>query len=97
MEDAGSEDRRIALPEVMDLAAAHILKEQFLEASEAPRLALAGAPVARVTTPALQVLIAAARTRRAAGRTLVLETPSDVLARAIAELGLDADLPSGAH
>jgi anti-anti-sigma regulatory factor len=57
----GAPDRDVlTLPPVLDIAAAHGLKEALLDAgSSGASLILHGANVERVGTPALQVLLAA--------------------------------------
>lgn len=82
-----------ALPSIVDLPAAQALKEILVEElSSGVSVRLDGADVERIGTPAVQVLLAAARTFSAQGRTFVLARPSAVLSAAFADLGLSREL-----
>jgi anti-anti-sigma regulatory factor len=90
----GARDRDLlALPAVLDIAAAHGLKEALLDAgSSSASLIIDGANVERVGTPALQVLLAAARELGGGERRFALTNPSPALRAAFADLGLAAEL-----
>lgn len=78
-----------ALPPVLDLAGAELLHQKLRSVcAQESGIALNGADVERVSTAALQVLAAAARSLRARGLPFTLDTPSTPLASALADLGL---------
>jgi|SRR5690348_10680053 len=84
----------LALPPMLDAQAAEDLLAQLRDRVLAGLpVVVTGATVERVATPALQVLVAAARDARARRVPFRLATPSDCLADAIASLGLQAELP----
>ena len=85
----------VALSSVLDLTAAHALKETLVEAlSLHASLVVDGANVERVGTPAVQVLLAAFRRPAAGSQHLALREPSPVLCAAFEDLGLAAELAS---
>ena len=81
------------LPASLDLTGAeplhHALKDLLIEGA----IHLDGAAVERVSTPALQVLAAAARAARGRNIPFTLSDASGVLSNAIADLGLDSLIP----
>lgn len=77
----------LALQPRMSPAAAEALADA-LKALRGSDLAVDATAVAFIATPCLQVLLAAARTWRSDGRTLVL-APSDALRACLDDLGLD--------
>jgi len=73
----------------LDLAAVQVLKESLADAMLAGNdVIVGGANVERVGTPAVQVLLAAARTLASEGRRFALTQPSEALRAAAKELGL---------
>lgn len=94
MTDSNSESNAgMALPVILDVSAAHALKETLGDAvlSRAD-VALNGANVESVGTPAVQVLLAAAQTLAGEGRRFALTRPSDALRSAFCDLGLNSTL-----
>ncbi|PPQ30179.1 STAS domain-containing protein [Rhodopila globiformis] len=84
----------LALAPLLDAQAAEDLLGQLRERLLAGLpVTLDGAGVERVATPALQVLLAAAREARARRLAFRLAAASDCLADALASLGLQAELP----
>jgi chemotaxis protein CheX len=79
----------VALPAILDMAAAQALKDTLSDVIAADvDITVDGAPVERVGTPAIQVLLAAAKSAAAGGRSFSLVQPSDVLRSAFADLGM---------
>lgn len=83
----------LMLPDLLDLTAADPLCQAFRERLQDGALILDGGRVARVSTPCLQVLVAAAASARAGGIGFRLRHASPVLSAAITDLGLAAALP----
>ena len=88
-------DAEVRLPVLLDLTAAEPLCQTLRERLEDGDLLLDGSEVARITTPCLQVMAAAATTCRARGYSFRLRRASPVLSAAIADLGLTTALPIG--
>jgi chemotaxis protein CheX len=83
----------VPLPPVLDIAAAHALKGLIGEAlASSAGVTLEGARVESIGTPAVQVLLAAARTCAAQRRGFVLEQPSAAVCAAFDDLGLTSEL-----
>lgn len=83
------------LPEILDLGGAESLKHGLVEvAGAAEALAIDGGNVERVSTPAIQILLAVARDLSEKNRPLVLRNPSEALKAAFDDLGLSAELHS---
>lgn len=83
-----------ALPADCGISQADALRGQLVTLSEQPEaLHLDGSAVSRVSTAAVQLLLALTRTRAAAGRLTALHAPSEALAEAIGWLGLAEALP----
>jgi chemotaxis protein CheX len=84
----------LTLPPVSDSGAAHDLKESLfpLVQKGAPIRLEGGAEVERITTPCMQVLIAADRALATQRARLVLETASEPMRLAFGEMGLAAEL-----
>jgi anti-anti-sigma regulatory factor len=81
----------VALAANLDLSAAQALKESLTDAMLAGSdVVVSGASVERVGTPAVQVLLAAARTLASEGRRFSLLESSEALDAAFEELGLAA-------
>ncbi len=79
----------LRLGPLLDLTAADALHRQLQERVEhGGALNIDGADVERVSTPCLQLLVAAALSARAHGMPFGIVTPSTVLGSAIADLGL---------
>lgn len=90
---SAAEPAVLALPPSLDLTAAQSLKDSLVEAAMARTgIVLDGANVQRVGTPAVQVVLAAARTFAAEERTFTLRHPSNVLREAFEDLGLSEEL-----
>ena len=82
---------RIKLPSQLDMGALPGLKEELLGALAATSgVTVEGADVERVGTPALQLLLAAARDVLQGGRAFTLHAPSEALMLAFDDLGLGA-------
>ena len=93
MTQAGDAASRIALPPVLDAAAASILLAQLRAATDPPsRLVLDASHVDEIGTPAIQVIEAAARHLERAGFALGFALPSDAFCAAYADLGMFAAL-----
>jgi anti-anti-sigma regulatory factor len=96
-----AEPAPIKLPRVLDLAGAASLHRQLQEAwaSRESRPAAApvldGAVVERVSTAALQLLVASARRASARGLKRALHQPSPMLRAAIEDLGLTGEFSDG--
>jgi chemotaxis protein CheX len=85
-ESAGS---ILVLPSLLDLTAAETLCRSFLERLSAfDSIVIEGAEVDRVSTAAIQVLLAAAEDARSRGISFQLNEPSEALADALSDLGL---------
>jgi anti-anti-sigma regulatory factor len=93
MSDAGSAD--LQLPEALDAVAATALRQSLLERLSIP-LIVDASQVQRLSTPALQVLMAAAKSWAAAGQGFAIIRESDAFRSARLLLGLTPDhLPVG--
>lgn len=80
---------RIKLPSQLDMGALPNLKEELLSALTATSgVTIEAADVERVGTPALQLLLAAARDVLQGGRPFTLHAPSEALMLAFDDLGL---------
>lgn len=87
------EKLRIKLPGQLDMAALTALKEDLINTTNITNsLAIDGSEVERVGTPAIQLLLAAAKAFSAEGRSFALETPSQALSLALDDLGLGIDV-----
>lgn len=80
----------LALPPVLDLTAAAELKKGLLEALAQPEVSVDAAAVQRITTPCLQVLVAAVRDVRAQGGVIKILNVPDSMLEPINTLGLSA-------
>ncbi len=84
----------VELPGAVDLTAALELRDVLIEAlarETAADIVLKGDPVERVSTAAIQVILAAETAARLAARRLEIEGASDALAATFNHLGLAAD------
>lgn len=87
------ETLELALPAQLDIAALQGLKEELLAAAALEGdLAIDASQVERVGTPAVQLLLAAARAFSGSGRRFALRSASGTLSAAFADLGLAAEL-----
>ena len=83
----------IALPEVLDLSTAASLKTALAAALEDRRpITLDAGQVSRLSTPCLQVLIAAERAMKAADVPFTLVNPSDAFVDTFNDLGVFSQL-----
>lgn len=81
--------KAVALPAILDIGNAQELQESLAAALErSPMLRLNGSKTQQVSTPGVQVLLAAALSAEAGGGRLVLNNPSQALQEAFASLGL---------
>ena len=86
----------IVLPPVLDLLAAGPLHQSLTAAMNEGRvLRVDGQEVERVSTAALQVLIAAQRSLAPVGGTMLLHAPSQALVEALGDLDLQSVLNRG--
>jgi anti-anti-sigma regulatory factor len=85
----------VALPAVLDLSAAEPLQRSLLErVRSATPLVVVGSAVERISTAAVQVLLAAAADARARGNPFEFRDPSPALADALVDLGVASHLGS---
>ncbi len=87
----------ILLPVVLDLMAAPSLRETLMTRMEAlsgdkPCLVLDGRDVDRISTPCVQVLVAADLSLKDRGGSLAVAVVSDAFKQAMTRLGLDQTL-----
>jgi chemotaxis protein CheX len=88
-------DEVFTLPAVLDLTAAEPLHRALLErVRTGDPLFVAGAAVERVSTAAIQVLLAAATETRSRGNSFLLRDASPVLTDALIDLGVASHLGS---
>jgi len=96
MEVKDSQGRlEIELPEIVDLPAAGELRDLLIDAlgrEGGEPLVLKADRVARLSTAAIQVILAAARGFAAAARPFALTRPAVAVAEAFARLGLTDEL-----
>jgi anti-anti-sigma regulatory factor len=87
-------DNVMKLPAVTDLTFAAILKQRSEQALAAGTgLIVDAADTQRISTPCLQVLVAAAAAfTKAGGPVLEISNPSEVFVEAVSTLGLDGAL-----
>jgi chemotaxis protein CheX len=87
------DDEVFTLPAMLDLTAAEPLHRALLDRVRAGEpLIVAGSAVERVSTAAIQVLIAAAAETRSRGNSFVLRDASPVLTAAMVDLGVASHL-----
>ncbi len=81
--------KTLLLPTSLDLANAQDWKERLIAALTLnPVLKLDGSETSNVTTPGIQILLAAAKSAKAKGGKIVLMNPSSALEAAFGDLGL---------
>ncbi len=91
--DSDDNASAFVLPGVLDIGAASSLKEGLIEVGSASdRFTVDGSTVERVSTPVVQIFLAAARDFTAEGRSFHLRDASQVLVSAFEDLGLAEDL-----
>jgi len=96
-QDAATGSQSFVLPRVLDLPAAGPLQQSLtLALNRGGDLHLEGHEVERISTAALQVLVAAKACVERAGGRISIERPSDALTTAIEDLGLSSILGKGA-
>lgn len=82
-----------ALPSSLELAAAEPLCRKLQDKiRDARPILLVGSAVERISTPCLQILVAASKSARARGVSFALREPSKVLLDALVDLGLEQAL-----
>lgn len=92
-EDLQYEGGKVTLPAVLDLTKAASLKDCLLSAmAAAPTVTVDASALQRITTPCLQLFVAAARDLSAEGGALHFENVPDTMASAAAILGLSSVL-----
>jgi anti-anti-sigma regulatory factor len=80
---------RLVLPSLLDITAAELLCRLLIDClSTVSSIVIEGADVARVSTAAIQVLLAAAGDATSRGISFRLNEPSEALSCALADLGL---------
>jgi anti-anti-sigma regulatory factor len=85
--------KAITLPAILDIGNAQDLQESLTAALEqSPVLRLNGSKTQQVSTPGVQVLLAAALSAESGGGRLVLNSPSQALQEAFDSLGLPGKL-----
>lgn len=89
MSELSQEDGVILLPERMDIIAAGLLRTTIL--AEACDLVLDASEVAMMTTPAIQVVMAARDHQQEQGNSLRIEAPSPGFTAAAKTLGVPLD------
>ncbi len=81
------------LPQVLDLNFASELRSMLLDKLEkGVNTTIDASNVSRVTTPAVQILLAYSKAINSEGRKPTLHNPSEALKTAFRDLGLDAEL-----
>ena len=78
----------ISLPELLDLQASESLRDTLFRSLGTGPLTLDAATVERMSTPCVQVLLAAGRTADSAATPFRILNASDAFQSAIADLGL---------
>ncbi|MFC3050818.1 STAS domain-containing protein [Kordiimonas pumila] len=82
-----------SLPQVLDLLAAQGLKDKLLEFFDLEGdLLIEGSDVERISTPCIEVLVAAQKAFKNAERAFQIKNPSEYLSEAFETLGLGTDL-----
>jgi anti-anti-sigma factor len=88
-----NEEPCLRLSEELDLATAQLLKDAILEHIRSNEvIKLDGSDVKRITTPCVQVLLAANRMVSAEGGEFFLSNPSEAITATFADLGLQSEL-----
>jgi anti-anti-sigma regulatory factor len=85
--------KALALPAIMDIGNAQELMDSLVAALEqSPVLRLDGSKTTQVSTPAVQILLAASQSAAEGGGKLVVAKPSQALKDAFENLGLPNQL-----
>lgn len=82
----------IALPSVVDITNVDVLHRDLSHASHAQKLVIHADKVERITTPAIQLLLAAEKSLSVTHGILVVHSPSEVFKKALIDLGLGSQL-----
>jgi anti-anti-sigma regulatory factor len=80
-----------ALPAILDITKASELRGHLVERLNCGAVRVNASAVDRVSTPCIQVLLAAARSADAAGTPFRIASASEALRAALADLGLQAE------
>lgn len=80
-----------ALPQILDLTEAHNLRDNMIRLCGEPGILLDASGVERMSTPCVQVLLAAGRAAEVSRKSFKIVKASDVFRAAIADLGLQAE------
>lgn len=92
-EDLHYEGGKVILPAVLDLTKAADLKDCLMGAmTVTPNVSVDATALQRITTPCLQVFVAAARDLQSEGGSLSFSNIPDTMAQAVAILGLSSVL-----
>lgn len=86
---------RLALPPVLDISAAkefHIQLKDAVSGVGNGRVVFEADKVERITTPGMQLLVAAAKTIQGNKGTVAVANPSDIFCHTLTDLGLTAQL-----
>lgn len=79
------------LPQMLDLVQATHLRDDMVRLIGADELELDAAAVERMSTPCVQVLLAAGRAAQASKKTFKIINASEIFRTAIADLGLQSE------
>lgn len=82
----------INLPSVVDITSAQTLYQDLTHASHAHKLVIHAENVQRITSPGVQLLLAAEKSLSASGGSLSVVSPSDAFKQTLVDLGLDSQL-----
>ena len=77
-----------ALPQMLDLTQAAQLRDEMIRIAEGGSIELDASGVERMSTPCVQILLAAGRGARAANKSFKITQASELFRTAVAELGL---------
>ncbi|TXG83625.1 MAG: STAS domain-containing protein [Sphingomonadales bacterium] len=89
---------RIRLPDTLDLACAADLRSSLVDAiNESSAIAIDASGVRSLTTPCIQVLLAASKDAQKRNAKIFVESASAPFLRAIEEIGLNNGLISGSQ
>ena len=80
-----------ALPQILDLTEAQNLRDSMIRASAEHSIVLDASGVERMSTPCIQVLLAAGRAAEISRKPFKIVNASDVFRSAIDDLGLHAE------
>jgi anti-anti-sigma regulatory factor len=84
------------LPESMDIASAQELFKTFTGYTKKPAdITLDASKVERITTPAIQLILALAKTLEADKHSLSIASPSEQFVAAFEDLGLQDEITAG--